>query len=89
MLNVVFKIIKHLGEQVDQVIWKVRSISQTMFIKNRYIMDGVVMLHETLNDLHSSKGSRVLFKLDSEKAFDKIKWPFLLQVLEIKGFLVT
>jgi hypothetical protein len=28
----------------------------------------------------------VLFKIDFEKAFDKIKWPFLLQVLEMKGF---
>jgi hypothetical protein len=27
-----------------------------------------------------------MFKIDFEKAFDKIKWPFLLQILEVKGF---
>jgi hypothetical protein len=29
---------------------------------------------------------RVLFKIDFEKAFDKVKWTFLLQILEMKGF---
>ena len=31
-------------------------------------------------------GARILFKINFEKDFDKIKWPFLVQVLEIKGF---
>jgi hypothetical protein len=26
------------------------------------------------------------FKIDSEKAYDKVKWPFLQQVLRMKGF---
>ena len=28
----------------------------------------------------------IMFKIDFEKAFNKIKWPFLLQILEMKGF---
>ena len=28
----------------------------------------------------------VLFKIDFEKAYDKVKWPFLLQTLRMKGF---
>ena len=44
------------------------------------------MLHEVLNDLHSAKRAGVLFKIDFEKAFDKIKWPFLLRTLKMKGF---
>jgi hypothetical protein len=28
----------------------------------------------------------VLFKIDFEKAFDKVKWPFLYQSMEAKGF---
>jgi hypothetical protein len=28
----------------------------------------------------------VLFKIDFEKAYDKVKWPFLQQVLHMKGF---
>ena len=45
-----------------------------------------MLLHETLDDLHKKKSSWLLFKIDFEKAFDKIKWPFLLQMLEMKGF---
>jgi len=28
----------------------------------------------------------VILKLDFEKAYDKVKWPFLQQVLRLKGF---
>ena len=87
LLNVVFKIItKMLVNRLNPVIPKVIKITQTTFIKNRYIMEGVAILHEVLNDLHVRKALGVLFKIDFEKAFDKIKWPFLLQVLEMKGF---
>jgi hypothetical protein len=43
-------------------------------------------MHETLNEIHRTKKSGVLFKIDFEKAFDKVKWPFLLPILEMKGF---
>jgi hypothetical protein len=43
-------------------------------------------MHEMLNEIHKTRGSGVLFKIDFEKAFDKVKWSFLLQVLEMKGF---
>jgi hypothetical protein len=28
----------------------------------------------------------VIFKINFEKAYDKVKWPFVRQVLEMKGF---
>jgi hypothetical protein len=28
----------------------------------------------------------VIFKIDFEKAYDKVKWPFLQQVMRMKGF---
>jgi hypothetical protein len=28
----------------------------------------------------------VIFKIDFEKAYDKVKWPFVRKVLEMKGF---
>lgn len=49
-------------------------------------MEGVLVLHETLNTINKNKQSRILFKVDFEKACDKIKWPFLYQVLKLKGF---
>jgi hypothetical protein len=50
-------------------------------------MQGVIVLHKTIHELHRKKKSGVILKIDFEKAFDKVKRPFLKQVLEMKGFL--
>ena len=44
------------------------------------------VLHEVLNDLHTKKKSGVLFKIDFEKAYDKINWDFVFVSLKMKGF---
>ncbi len=61
--------------------------TQTAFMRGRNILDGVVIIHEALHELHRKKLNRVIFKIDFEKAYDKVKWPFLLQTLRMKGFL--
>jgi hypothetical protein len=52
----------------------------------RHILEGVVILHETIYELHRKKLDGVLFKIDFQKAYDKVKWPFLQQALRLKGF---
>jgi hypothetical protein len=49
-------------------------------------MEGVVILHETIHELHTRKRDGVIFKIDFEKAYDKVKWSFLQQTLRMKGF---
>jgi len=49
-------------------------------------MEGAVILHETLHELHTKKRNGVIFKIDFEKAYDKVKWSFLQQTLRMKGF---
>jgi hypothetical protein len=51
-----------------------------------HILEGVVVLHETIHEIHRKKLDGVLFKIDFEKTYDKFKWPFLQQVLRMKGF---
>src|SRR3954468_17744746 len=60
--------------------------SQTAFMQGRNILDGVVILHETIHELHSKKLNGVLFKIAFEKAYDKVNWSFLQQTLRMKGF---
>ena len=55
-------------------------------MQGRNILDGVVILHETIHELHSKKQNGVLFKIDFEKAYDKVNYSFLQQTLYIKGF---
>ena len=52
-------------------------------------MEGVVILHETIHELHRKKQNGVILKLDFEKAYDKLKWPFIQQVLGMKEFSPT
>ena len=49
-------------------------------------MEGVVILYETIHELHTKKQNGVIFKIDFEKAYDKVKWSFLQQTLRLKGF---
>jgi hypothetical protein len=35
-------------------------------------MEGVVMLHETIHEIHRKKMNGVILKLDFEKAYDKV-----------------
>jgi len=49
-------------------------------------MEGAVILHETIHELHSKRKDGVIFKIDFEKAYDKVNWSFLQQTLRMKGF---
>ena len=49
-------------------------------------MEGVIILHETIHELHRRKQNGVIFKIDFEKAYDKVRWSFVQQTLRMKGF---
>jgi hypothetical protein len=49
-------------------------------------MEGVIVLHETIHKLHRKKQSGLIFKIGFEKAYDKVRWPFVRKVVEMKGF---
>jgi hypothetical protein len=44
-------------------------------------MEGVVVLHEIVHELHRKHKSGVILKIDFEKAYDKVGWNFAQQVL--------
>jgi hypothetical protein len=87
LINVILTFFtKVLNYRAARVADKVVSEFQTTFIKVRFILDGVVLLHETLHEIHRSKKAAVLFKVDFEKAYDKLDKDFLFEVLLMKGF---
>ncbi|WVZ53496.1 hypothetical protein U9M48_004427 [Paspalum notatum var. saurae] len=49
-------------------------------------MEGAVILHETLHELHKKKKNGVILKINFEKAYDKVRWNFLQQTLRMIGF---
>jgi hypothetical protein len=87
LLNVVFKIFTKVATiRITDVAHNVIKPTQSAFMPGRHILEGVVVLHESIHELHRKKLDGVLFKIDFEKAYDKVKWPFLQQVLRMKGF---
>jgi mannosylglycoprotein endo-beta-mannosidase len=87
LLNVCFKIFTKVGtNRITGIAPKVIKPTQTAFMPGRNILEGVVILHETIHELHTKKLDGVLFKIDFEKAYDKVKWSFLQQTLRMKGF---
>jgi hypothetical protein len=73
-------------KRITGIAEKIVSPSQTAFIPGRNIMEGVVVLHETIHDIYRKKMSGVILKIDFKKTYDKINWDFLQQSLRMKGF---
>jgi len=56
LLNVIYKIFtKVLTVRLTKIATKVIGESKTAFIPGRYILDGVVVLHEVLHELQRKK----------------------------------
>jgi len=60
--------------------------SQSAFSHGRSILDSVVFAHEIISACTKYKWPTFFLKLDFSKAFDSIRWSFLLQTLKARGF---
>ena len=87
LLNVSLKIFTKVGtNHVSSIAHRVIQPTQSAFIPGRNIFEGVVILHETIHEIHKKKLDGVLLKIDFEKAYDKVNWSFLQQALRMKDF---
>uniref|UniRef100_J3LGX6 CCHC-type domain-containing protein n=1 Tax=Oryza brachyantha TaxID=4533 RepID=J3LGX6_ORYBR len=85
--NDCFKIIsKVITNKISLIAFEIISHTQTTFIPGRFILEGGIVLHEMLHVLKTKNLSGVIFKIDFEKAYDKVSWEFLFEVLKRKGF---
>jgi hypothetical protein len=58
----------------------------TAFMLGRHILEVFLILHETIHELYRKRLDAVLLNINFEKAYNKVKWPFLQQVMRIIGF---
>jgi hypothetical protein len=78
LLNVSFKIFTKVAtNRISQIAKKVISPFKTAFLPGRNTMEGVIVLHETIHKMHRKKQNGLIFKIDFEKAYDKINWSFV------------
>ncbi|GJY72580.1 RNA-directed DNA polymerase, eukaryota, partial [Tanacetum coccineum] len=87
LIGCVYKVVtKILANRLALVIKDLVSDTQSAFVANRQILDGPFILNEILAWCKRKKKQALIFKADFAKAYDSIRWDFLLDVLQAFGF---
>ncbi|CAL1373659.1 unnamed protein product [Linum trigynum] len=85
-----YKIIaKILAERLARYLPSIVSPGQNGFVRGRQIVDNVLIGHEVMQYLKNKRVGKQSFmavKVDMEKAYDRVEWPFLFALLEKLGF---
>jgi len=68
------------------VIGKVISETQYAFVKDRQILDGILIANEVVEEARKSKKELMLFKVDFEKAYESVDWGYLDVVIHKMAF---
>ncbi|WVZ78764.1 hypothetical protein U9M48_026420 [Paspalum notatum var. saurae] len=62
------------------------SPSQSAFIKGRSIHDSFLSVRNAVRRLHRKRTPSLFIKLDITKAFDSVRWEYLLTLMKELGF---
>jgi Reverse transcriptase (RNA-dependent DNA polymerase) len=82
-----YKIIqKTLTNMLTPIISHLVDHTQTAFIQGRYILDNVLAAHEIIHYCKIHKEKYLVLKVDFEKAYDKVNWSFIREMLIGRGF---
>ncbi|XP_056842877.1 uncharacterized protein LOC130495492 [Raphanus sativus] len=85
--NVLYKLIsKILAKRLKGILPKCITWNQSAFIKERLLMENVLLATELVKDYHKETISpRCAMKIDISKAFDSVQWTFLINTLKALG----
>ncbi|GJT29739.1 RNA-directed DNA polymerase, eukaryota [Tanacetum coccineum] len=75
-----------MANRLALVIADIVSETQSAFIAERQILDGPFILNEVLHWCKKKNKKAMFFKVDFAKAYDSVRWDFLIDVLEAFGF---
>lgn len=92
LCNVLLKVItKVLANRLKSVMPKLTGRYQSSFIVGRSTKDNRIVTQERVHSLSKQKGKEGAFilKVDLEKAYDRVEWTFLEEVLKVTSFNLT
>jgi hypothetical protein len=87
---VLYKIIsKVLANRLKPLLNRYISVEQSAFVADRSILDNVMVAMETMHHMKcKTKGKigEVALKIDISKAYDRVDWSYLMNVMRKMGF---
>ena len=87
LIHAIAKIVaKVLATRLAPLMNTLISPAQSAFIKNRSIHDNFMFVRNFARRLHRNMTPALLFKLDIRKAFDAVRWDYLIDRLRRLGF---
>ncbi|GKU89877.1 hypothetical protein SLEP1_g3954 [Rubroshorea leprosula] len=87
LIGSLYKIVaKLLTNRLYSVIADIIGEHQLAFIEGRHLCVGVVTANEIIDEAKRKKKKSFVFKVDFEKAFDKVNWNFLDYMMMRLGF---
>ncbi|XP_060202298.1 uncharacterized protein LOC132630740 [Lycium barbarum] len=86
--NFINKIITRvIHESLESILPCLISQNQSGFVKGRNIIENVLLTQEVVADIRKrGRPANVIIKLDMEKAYDRVSWKYLIQVMKRMGF---
>ncbi|WJX67493.1 hypothetical protein P8452_51955 [Trifolium repens] len=89
LCNVIYKTItKIIANRLQDIMPLLVGPQQCSFIKGRQSTDNIIIAQEVFHSMHIRKGSKgyMAVKVDLDKAYDRLRWEFILDTLKDIGF---
>lgn len=82
--NTLYKVISRiLVSKLKHILPSLILPNQTAFVNDRLLIENTILAAELVNGYHKSKGpKRITIKVDIAKAFDTVKWEFIITCLK-------
>ncbi|GKB72015.1 RNA-directed DNA polymerase, eukaryota [Tanacetum coccineum] len=87
LIGCVYKVVtKILANRLALIISNIVSNTQSAFVSERQILDGPFIINELLHWCKRKYKKAMFFKVDFAKAYDSVRWDYLIDVLGAFGF---
>ncbi|GKU95494.1 hypothetical protein SLEP1_g8850 [Rubroshorea leprosula] len=87
LIGVMYKVVaKLLVSRLCKVMHKIIGEQHMAFINGRQLVDGVVIANEVIDEAKRKRKKSFVFKVNFEKAYDKVCWKFIDYMLDRMAF---